>query len=206
MNQIIAIYVGDNVYKSSTSATSTLDYVYQPGPDFLFAPQSPQITVKSGSSGTVGLNFQSLAGFNASVALTCAPSSTQITCSLNPASVSVNGPATATLTINVAAAMSVLVPAAPIRHTRWPVVPATLALTFLLIGGRTTRKFRKSLLLSLCLFAAMTTISCGSTGGTTVITKTQPPPPPPFATYSVLVTATASGAIHNAKITVVVPQ
>ena len=206
MNQIIAIYTGDNVYKSSTSASSTLDYVYQPGPDFLFAPQSPQITVKSGSSGTVGLNFQSLAGFNASVALTCAPSSTQITCSLNPASVSVNGPATATLTINVAAAKAAVAPSTPHRPARWPVVPATLAFALLLIGGGATRKFRKSLLLTLCLCAAMTTISCGSTGGTSVITRTQPPPPSTFTTYSVLVTATASGAIHNAKITVAVPQ
>lgn len=60
------------------------------------------------------------------------------------------------------------------------------------------------MLLTLCLFAAMLVTGCGGGGSTTTIT--QPPPNgTPSGAYSVLVTGTANGIIHNAKITVVVP-
>jgi hypothetical protein len=87
-----------------------------------------------------------------------------------------------------------------------------LAFSFILLRGRASRKFQRSMLLSLCIFAAMWTVSCGSSGGsggggggggagggggqTT---------PPTLTTYSVVVTGTANGIIHNAKVTVVVP-
>jgi hypothetical protein len=57
------------------------------------------------------------------------------------------------------------------------------------------------MLLSLGLFAALFAVAgCGSGGGQNV-----QPPPANAATYSVVVSATANGIIHNAKITVVVP-
>ena len=170
------------------------------GGDFTLAPQSPQITVQAGSSGTVQLNLQSLSNFNGAVALTCAPSSSQITCSFNSSTVTVNEQATASLTVNAGAKTSAV--AAPMKpgSIRWPIALGVLFFGFVFAGRRTSRKFQRSLLLSLCLFALLLTTSCGGGEGS----KTTPPPAI-HGTYSVLVTGAANGIVHNAKITVVVP-
>ncbi|HEX4007430.1 MAG TPA: Ig-like domain repeat protein [Acidobacteriaceae bacterium] len=206
VNQVTALYSGDAVYQSSASAPSTLDYIYEPGPDFLLAPQSPQITVQAGSSGTVVLNLAPLNGLSGAVSLTCASSSTPVTCSLNPATVMVNGLSTATLTVSVAAQTAAQTHTTPQQRRSVPVAPGVLAFALFLLGGRAARRFRRSIALGLCLAAALFIVSCGSNSGTTV-TKTPPPPPPPptVTTYSVVVTATANGVIHNAKVTVLVP-
>ena len=74
-------------------------------------------------------------------------------------------------------------------------------LASVLVGGFGNRKRRLAMLLSLGLFAALFAVAgCGSGGGQNV-----QPPPANAATYSVVVSATANGIIHNAKITVVVP-
>jgi hypothetical protein len=201
VNHVIGIYPGDSNYQASTSAPMLFDYVVPNTPDFLLAPQLPQVTVPSGSSATVGFNLNSLDDFNGTVALSCAPSSSLITCGLSPATVTVNGQATATLTMTAAAQTTSLVPSKGQRQSRWPVGPSMIAFAFLLVGGRASRKLRRNMLLTLCLFAAMLVIGCG---GGTIPTITQTPPPT-LVTYSVVVTGTANGIIHNAKITVVVP-
>ena len=83
-----------------------------------------------------------------------------------------------------------------------------LCFGLLFIGGRASRKLRRTLLLSLMLCAALTATGCnwisgytqGSGGG-----HQQQQPPPTLVTYSVVVTGTANGIVHNAKITVVAP-
>jgi subtilase family serine protease len=97
-NQIMAIYDGDSNYTPSESSVVDISST-QGGGDFALGPQQPQITVKSGGSGTVGLNLTSVNNFDAVVNLTCAPSSSQITCSVSPSAPTVNGAATATLTV-----------------------------------------------------------------------------------------------------------
>jgi hypothetical protein len=78
-----------------------------------------------------------------------------------------------------------------------------LAFGFFLLGGSAHRKLRRTMLLSLCLLASMGTISCGGGSITTTTTTTQVSPA--ATAYSVVVTATASGIVHNATITVLVP-
>jgi hypothetical protein len=83
----------------------------------------------------------------------------------------------------------------------WPVGSGLLAFAFLLWGGRARRTLSRNLLVGLCVFAAGFAISCGGGGGTK--TNSNPPPPPPtYTAYSVVVTGTANGITHNAKITV----
>ncbi len=135
-NQLTAMYWGDSANGPSVSNVVNLTATQFAVADFTLAPQLPQIAVQSGSSGTVGLNLQSLSSFNGSVALTCVPSSTQFSCSLNPATVTVNGAATATLTVNATVQTASLAPSQGPRQSRWPVGPAMLAFTFLLAGGR----------------------------------------------------------------------
>ena len=203
-NQVTAIYQGDSNYQPSISNVANLT-VAQRG-DFTLTPQLPQITVQSGSSGTVGLNLTSLSTFSEVVTMTCAPSSSNITCGVAPSAPTLNGTATATLTVN-ASAQSAGLPTHPHPRSRpgWRGAGGGLMLASVLVGGFANRKRWLTILLSLGLLAALFAVAgCGSGGSQ----KVQPPPPPPpqnAATYSVVVSATANGITHNAKITVIVP-
>ena len=215
LDPITAIYSGDSVNQGSISTTIPLNVVsISVTPDFILAPQVNQLTVQPGSSATLAINLASVNEFSGTAALTCAPSSSQITCSLNPASVTVNGAAASTLTITVAGQTAELAPPKRKAPSRWPVGAGMLAICFFLAGGRTSRKLGRSMLLSLCLFAAISTISCGgggsssgggSGGGGGGGGGGGSQPPPVLVTYSVVVTGTANGMVHNAKVTVVVP-
>ncbi|MGO9087239.1 MAG: Ig-like domain repeat protein [Terriglobales bacterium] len=209
LDQITAVYLGDSNYQLSVSAPIQLNIVSTSVfPDFIVAPQVNQMTVQSGSSATVGINLAPQNGFSGPVALTCAPSSSQVTCSLNPATVTVNGPATTALTITVAA-QALGLPAHSDRYPDsgspgWLGVSGGFMFASVLVGGLRSRKRRLATLL-LGLFAALFfATGCGSGGGSQNI---QPPPPPPtLTTYSVVVSAAAAnGIVHNTKITVVVP-
>jgi hypothetical protein len=208
-NQITAIYDGDSNYQPSVSSVVNLG-VTQTGGDFTLAPQLPQITVKSGSSGTVGLNLASLGNFNGVVTLTCTTSSSQISCGVSPSAPTVNGAATATLTItstvNEASAGNVSAQATGVPAQQansplgWFSTGGGFLLASVVLAGFGNRKRRLAMLLSLGIFAGLFTLAgCGSGQGG------QPPPPPPnSSTCSVLVTATANGIIHSAKVTVIV--
>jgi hypothetical protein len=205
-NQLTAMYWGDGANGPSVSNVVSFTATQTVG-DFTLAPQSPQIVVQPGSTATVGLNLQSLTNSNGAVALTCTPSSTQFSCSVNPANPTLNGTATATLTINAMAQTAEL--ARPIRQglSRWPLAAGMLCFGFLFAGGRTRRKLGRGALLGCALCAAMLVSSCGGSSSTTTTTTTTTPPTGSSApgAYSVLVTATANGIIHNAKIAVIVP-
>jgi subtilase family serine protease len=198
-NQLQAIYLGDSNYASSTSNVVNVTAAQAVG-DFTLAAQVPLITVQGGSSGTGLVNLGSMNGFSGTVALSCAPSSNKITCSVKPGSVSLNGTSTATLTVQaVAQATSELVSRKQPGSAGWQVGTGILAFGMMLMGGRAHRRLRRTLLLCLGLVAVLGTIGCGFWGklGTQATGAS--------ATYNVVVTGTGSGIVHNAQITVVVP-
>ncbi len=204
-NQITAIYSGDSNYQPSASNAANVRVAQNGAGDFTLTLQLPQITVLPGSSGTVGLNLASLAGLNAAVTLTCTPSSTDISCGVTPSAPPLNGTATATLTINAFSQVAWL-PAHPDSDKRlgWLGAGGGFMLASVLLGGFANRKHRLAMLLSLGLFEALFVVfaaGCGSGRSKAV----QPPPPSNAGTYSVGVSATANGIIHDVKITVVVP-
>ncbi len=212
LEQIVAVYSGDSVNQGSISAPATLNVVSTSvSPDFILAPQVNQLTVQSGSSATVAINLAPQNEFIGAVALSCAPSSSQVTCSVNPSTETLNGAATATASLTITAAAQTTGRAAPRQGlpAKWPLGAGMLAVCFFLAGGRALRRLRRSMLLSLCLLAALLTISCGgsvnSSGGGGGGGGGGSGPPPVLVTSSVLVTATANGIVHNAKITMVVP-
>jgi len=140
------------------------------------------------------------------VTLTCTTSSSLVTCSLNPAAVSLNGVATTTLTVNASAQAVAL--ARPQRQSpaRWPLEAGALAFGLWVVRRRKNVLWR-SMLLSLALLAVLSVASCGGTvnstgggGGGGGGGNVNAP-----ASYTVTVTATAPGLVHNAVITVVVP-
>ena len=211
-NQITAIYDGDSHYLPSTSNVVNITTT-QSGGDFLMTPQLSQITVGAGSSGTVGLNLTSLNNFSGIVTLRCAPSSSNISCNVNPASVTVNGAATAAVTISATVQAAGLYLPLEVTQARVPVprgwlgLGAGLICALFLLGGLADDPRKRGWLLGLGLFAALAVaISCG--GGASMQTTSSPSPDPPASpagTYSVVVTGTgANGIIHNAKVNVVV--
>jgi hypothetical protein len=199
----LVVYSGDSVYQSSTNLQSYQYTLATAAPDFLLAPQVRQLTVQAGSTGTAGVNFASIGGFSGTVSLTCSPSSSEITCSLNPTSVMVNGQATATTTLTVTASAQ----AASLRQSErlpipWPVSAGAFA--FCLFFVRRKNRLWRSMLPVLLALVCISTIACGSNAGTQSTQTTTTPPPPATATYTVLVTGTANGIAHNVAVSVVV--
>jgi subtilase family serine protease len=201
-NQITAVYYGDQNYQGSTSNVLNVTAAQTAIGDFSIAPQSPQITVQSGAVGSAGVNLTSINGFDASVALTCTPSSSQFSCSVTPASPALNGTVTATLTVNatIPGTTAKLIPGPWRQRGTWTRAATVLAacLVFVLPWRR------RRVFLPLCLVVlSAVMISCGGSGGGTT---TQPPPAngTPAGTYNVLLTGTANGTIHTAKVTVLV--
>jgi hypothetical protein len=209
-SQLKAVYSGDSIYQSS-AFLETYQINLAQTTDFTLAPQQRQITVQSGSSATAGFNLASLNGYQGTVTLTCTPSSSQITCSLNPTTVTVNGQISATLTVKaaVSSTSSKLMPA-PGRRSwirGWPGGASALAFCILLVVPLRRRRWIGLACLPL-LLAVSFLAGCGGSGGTSCTGPTCGSGGfnnTPAGTYSVLVTATANGLVHDAQITVVVP-
>jgi hypothetical protein len=201
-NQITAIYDGYGNYQSSSSNVVSVSVTQRAG-DFSLVPQLPEIMFARGSSGAVGLNLTSLNNFNAAVSLSCATSSSNISCGVNPSAPTLNGSATAMLTVSAGTAAALFVGQGPRNRFAWLQIGGVLFACVLTGGFAVRNRQYFAVLLSFGLFAAvLSTAGCGGGGSQRI----QPPPPPPAVgtTYNVIVTATANGIVHNAKITVVV--
>jgi subtilase family serine protease len=155
-NQIVAAYSGDNTYLTSFSAPATA-VVDQS--DFTLASQNQVVSIAAGASGTATVNLASESGFDANVNLSCASPTAGITCSITPGSVTVNGLATAKVTINVATT------AAANDHKRLWYTGSSAALACILLFGIPARRRAWRSMLGLLLFAFLTAnIGCGGGG------------------------------------------
>ncbi len=201
--QITAVYSGDSNYSPSTSAVESVN-VTQGGPDFQISPQAPQLSVASGSTASTGINLASTYGFSGTVALTCAPSSSQFSCSVGPTSTALSSTASATLTISatIPGAAANLAPARNPARRSWTGAGAALALCFIFAIPLRRRHWIGLACLPLLLAALCITGCGGGNGGG----GTNPPPVngTPAGTYTVLVTGTSNGIVHNAVIALVV--
>ena len=204
-NQVVAVYSGDSVYNPSTSAPGSVNVNLG---TFSLALGSARVVIPSGQSGNAILNVNGIDGFNLPIPLACVPSSASIRCSVNPATPTVSGLTTATLTINAYTfTQSANLPAPMERLRRLPAGGiAVLAVAFVLALYRASRRAaRLQWVIGCCLVGVLLLVAgCGG-GGSTIA----PPPPPikvpaPAGTYGVLVSATANGTVYNAKLIVVV--
>ncbi len=205
-NQIVAIYYGDTNYAGSTSNSVSLT-VSQTVGGFMVVPAVPQITVPSGSSGTIALNLTSVNNFNGTLALTCAPSSSQLTCSISPSSPALSTTASATLTISATApAATAMRGTGPGRGFRFGAGTA-FALGFVLILPWSRRRGIR-IGTWMALLTVVLTVSflaaCGGGGSTSTGHSNQTVVDTPAGTYSVLVTGTANGIVHSALVNVIV--
>jgi hypothetical protein len=186
--------------------------------DFTLSPQAPQITVQAGASGTVGVNLTSISNFDGVVTLTCTPSSSNITCGVNPSSPTLNGIATATLTVNASSKNAAASASAQAQagaqgagahrggRLIWLAAESSLMMGMVWIGGFGRRKRRGAIVLSVVVFVLLVAfVGCGSGGGSGTSPPPPPPPPASVSTYSVVVSGTANGIEHDAKVIVMVP-
>ena len=156
-NQFVAVYSGDTSYAGSSSAgaSGTADQS-----DFNLSTQNAAVTVAAGGSGTATVNLNSIAGFNSAVNLTCSSPITGITCSVNPGSVTVNGPHTATVTINVASGT-----ASNNKLRLWLSGGGAALACVLFLGIPARRRTWRSMLGLLCFVVLTANIGCGGGGG-----------------------------------------
>ena len=216
LNQITAVYTGDSTYQESVSAPIILTAV-EAGltPDFTIAPATPQSVVSSGGSANTSINLASVSGFSGTVTLSCTTSASILGCSVSPTSVDVNGTAVVTLTVTAASATGSLSPKSAVRSWEklWMLTSSSAVLSFFFLSGfsrktsinRKTRN-RRALLILVVLALVVVCTACGG-GGQSPQSLTPPPTqtlPPAANTYSVVVTGTANGTIHNATVIVAV--
>ncbi|MGA8220357.1 MAG: Ig-like domain repeat protein [Candidatus Acidiferrales bacterium] len=182
--------------------------------DFRLYFAQPQVVVMAGQSGSAALSLSGVNGAAVTVALSCAPSSSSITCSVNPSQPMVSNATSATLMINAYIIPQLggnLLPRPPggIENpgTLETGIATAFAFVIFLLRRRTARQFPAAMRWAsgLCIFALLLfAAACGGGGGSSM----GPPPPEkvpaPPGTYSVLVSATANGVAHNAKVIVVV--
>jgi hypothetical protein len=200
-NQITAVYSGDSNYLSSTSNAVNVTVAQNDG-DFTLTPALGQVNVASGSSASAALNLVSLNGFNGTVALTCATSSSSFSCALSPASATLNGSAQSTVTIT--ATLPAATTAQAVRSSRgkdWFGAGAAFGLALLLFLPVRGRRWRLPVsLIVLGIFL----VSSGCGGSVTSTTQPSNPNGTPAGAYNVVITGTGNGIVHNAKLTVVV--
>ena len=202
VNAITVMYGGDSNYLAAFSAPVNLTIAQSSNGDFIMAAGAPQVTLQSGSSGSVALNLNPVNNFNGSVSFTCTPSSKQVSCSVNPTTVNVSGSSTATVQVTVSAAAPVAATKASGGSAAWPIAVG-FTLFFFWRGGKNRRMLLRGAMVCVALGLAVAATGCG--GGSTLSTqKSTPPTAPTYA--SVLVTGTANGIVHNARITAVITQ
>ena len=208
-NPVVITYSGDTAYAPSQFGLS----LSNPLSDFSMLALNPNVSVAAGSTGTATLHLGSINGFNAAVALACtAP--TGMSCSLNPASVTVNGNTTAALTINASTpASSVKTTGSLARRMEWLAASGGAALAgVFLLGLPAHRRRWRSMLTLVCLAILAAGIGCGGGGNSSGTPPTTPTPPPttgatptPAGTYTIVVTGTQGTLlVHAIAVTVIV--
>ena len=175
-------------------------------PSYFMSSNPNSITVsKAGQGGSTTVTINSLNGFNGTVNLSCALSSTtvEMTCSV-PSTATVSGSsATATLTVSTTAAHVLPGPTTATRQRKalsgW--FGGTFALmTGVLLVGLPARR-RCSLGLGLLVFALLAAaVGCGGSGGS----STPKDPGTPAGTYTVTVTGTNGSTSRTTSVSVIV--
>jgi subtilase family serine protease len=196
-NLMSVTYSGSAVYSPSTSSSSLVN---DDPSDFTLQSQTTTLVLNSGTSASFSLNLASLNGFNGTVALTCT-AATGMVCVPSPASVSLNGNTTASVTIGTVTHTYSMVHGQP----GWGETAAgTMLACLLCVIVPKRRRFGRVLLSMMVVVALMAGVSGCSPNSKELSTPSAPIDLAP-GTYSVVITGTGSnGLVHNTVISVVV--
>jgi hypothetical protein len=201
---LTAVYAGDSNFTGSTSSALTVTVAV---PGFTVTANPPSLTLARGATGTSTLTFTPMGGFTGTLTPSCGTLPSKLTCSFNPATVTLAGNVvTSTLTIGTGSLAALSIPAFPghrsnnLKTSLAFLLPASILAMF----GLTRRRrslLRKSLLLVVAAAAvgALGTLSgCGSSNNSGANAT-------PAGSYNVVVTVTGGTAgSQSVPLTVVV--
>ena len=167
---ITATYSGDGTYAASTS-TAVTETVVKPG---ITATTSPAtLTIKSGGSGQLVITVTPIGGYIGAITFSCGTLPAHVTCSFDPASLTISGagPYTDTLTVNTGAAKTAMLQPPPIsgRHNGLLLaalvgLPGLITPLIALARGRRGRRSMSLWIVALLfLLGAGALSSCGGT-------------------------------------------
>lgn len=176
-------------------------------PGFLVSASPDALTVTAGASANTTLNVAPANGFNEAVALTCSGAPREATCSVSPASVTLNGTdaATASLTVTTTARTSALVlpwakPSVMGRQwsPAWTAFLLALALLMVLASRRRAAPSLRGLVLAATLLLVVFWGACGEEragcNGLCPDTGT------PAGTYPLTITATSGSFVQSTTV------
>jgi len=204
---LTAIYSGNSIYATSTSAPFT--EIIQPLPqDFSITLAAPSITIKAQHHATTLLTLASINGFADTLAISCANLPQYVTCQPTPSP--------ATLTASSAASVSLYLdtdsvlgyahlstPASPARRN----TPISLALLLSPLGLLAlSRRSRPAPLRLLTLLLALLPLSLALSGCGEIILPYSVPPFATPGTYTIPITATGANThiSHTANLTLTI--
>jgi hypothetical protein len=212
-NTLTAQYTGDANYSASTSAAVSLTAA---SGDFSLTTSNPTLTITAGSTGTTTFTVSSLQGLQGAVNFSCTPSNPSLLCTLSPASLTLTSDSaqqTTTLTINTHDKTTGLVVGAEdkranAKHVGEWLAGSGIAMALVFLGfparRRSTWKLKGGMLFTLLLMAGIGMGISGCGGGTSNPYGPSTGSNVATGTYTVNVTATASGVVHQTTLTVIV--
>lgn len=159
-----------------------------------------------GGQGSANLNVTATNGFADTVNLTCSPSSqsAQISCSLNPASVTLTGTNTLQSTLSITTVASLEPPQVPGSRGVWFAATGGL-FAAVILGGIPSRRRWMGLLSMVLLATALGSLGCGGGGGGSTAQQQQAQGTPK-GNYIITVTATGqnTGKTHTLNVSLTV--
>lgn len=169
------------------------------GEDFsLVVTGSSSTVITSGQSANFSLQLTGLAGTTGTVALDCGPLPQNATCSVNPASLTLTGSNTSTVSVSI---MTGVAAASALRRDRWSTTRAALLALVVPVcfAFRRRRAFAATLFFLLLVFlpagcgVGASSGSAGSGSGSSGGSQNSTPP----STYAITVRGTMSNITHS---------
>lgn len=197
-NDLTAVYFGDgSTFGPSQSSIASITVSRATVADFAMAAQTPQVNVQSGGTATAALNLAALSGVTETVSLTCATSSSQFQCSMNPTSLQMSGSTTASVTITAKRPSQA---SSASSRPCWPVGVLAASCVFAL----RRKMLRRLLVVIVATFAFLSISACGAGGSASSGGGGLNPDNTPAGRYNVIVSASSGAVVHNVRLTVVV--
>ncbi len=200
--QVVAEYQGSPETASSISSPVPLTVTVT---DFSLSVVGENLSLPAGQSVSIPVALGGAYSGSTTIALSCVTSSASIGCAINPASASLTGSGTASLTINAftSASAASATTAVDSRNDRFPLrAKAGLVFAFLIFAALPRRKRLARLWVLLVLSAGLSLAAgCGGSSSSSQTTKSTVTPAP-SGSYSVTITGVSAGITHSAKLNV----